>query len=362
MYNFEPSDEQRMLMEAAHRLAENELRPAAHDADEEEELQQRLIDRGWELGLLQASVPEQFGGFGDRSAVSSVLALEELSWGDLAATLAIMIPSAYAMPLLLAGTQEQKERLLPAVVEGEWSAYCAAFVEDRFDFYAQDMRTQAQLDGEEYLISGTKYMVPFADRAPAFLVYAMCDGDLAAFHVPAGAAGVELGARIPVLGVGALPLFQVEFDGVRVPMGDRIGEEGSALGPLLASTQVASAAMAVGLSKAAYQYALEYAKDREAFGVPIAQKQSIAFMLAEMATEIEAIRLLVWEAAWKLDQGRPASRAAYLALTGASDLAMMVTDRAVQILGGHGYIREHPVERWMRNGRGVAALVGLVMV
>jgi alkylation response protein AidB-like acyl-CoA dehydrogenase len=119
----------------------------------------------------------------------------------------------------------------------------------------------------------------------------------------------------------------------------------------------------VGLSRAAYDYALAYAKDRQAFGVPIAQKQAIAFMLAEMATEIEAIRLLVWEAAWKIDKGADdAARAAYLALTGATDLAMMVTDRAVQVLGGHGYIREHPVELWMRNGRGIPAFAGLAMV
>jgi alkylation response protein AidB-like acyl-CoA dehydrogenase len=131
---------------------------------------------------------------------------------------------------------------------------------------------------------------------------------------------------------------------------------------LVAATQVAAAALAVGLSRAAYEYSREYAKERVAFGSPIAQKQAIAFMLAEMATEIEAMRLLVWEAAWKLDEGRDATRSAYLALTGASDMAMMVTDRAVQILGGHGYIREHPVERWMRNGRGVAVLAGLAMV
>ena len=131
----------------------------------------------------------------------------------------------------------------------------------------------------------------------------------------------------------------------------------------LASAQVSAAAMAVGLSQAAHDYALAYAKDRQAFGKAIAQKQSIAFMLAEMAIEIEAIRLMVWEAAWQLDQDLPeAAESAYLALTGAADMAMMVTDRAVQILGGHGYIREHPVERWMRNGRGIASLVGLALV
>jgi alkylation response protein AidB-like acyl-CoA dehydrogenase len=123
------------------------------------------------------------------------------------------------------------------------------------------------------------------------------------------------------------------------------------------------AALAVGLSRAAYEYSRDYAKEREVFGVKVAQKQAIAFMLAEMATEIEAIRLLVWEAAWMLDNGKEdASKQAYLALTGATDMAMMVTDRAVQILGGHGYVRDHPVEMWMRNGRGIATLTGLALL
>lgn len=362
MYSFQPSDEQRMLMEAARRLAENDLRPAAHDADEQEQLPAGLIERGWELGLLQASVPEEYGGFGERSAVSSVLALEELAWGDLAAALAIMGPSSYTLPIALAGDDEQKERLLPPVVGGDWSPFTAAFIEPQFDFYPGDMQTKATLDGAKYRLSGAKFMVPYADQAPAFLVFASYDGTLAAFHVPAEAEGVELGERMPVLGIGALPLYSVEFDQVEIPSADRIGDDDTDMDPLLASAQVASSALAVGLSRAAYEYSLEYAKDREAFGAAIAQKQSIAFMLAEMATEIEAIRLLVWEAAWKLDQGLPATHSTYLALTGASDMAMMVTDRAVQILGGHGYIREHPVERWMRNGRGIGTFVGMTMV
>jgi acyl-CoA dehydrogenase len=132
---------------------------------------------------------------------------------------------------------------------------------------------------------------------------------------------------------------------------------------VLASTRVAMAGMAVGVARAAFDYARDYAKERDVFGVKVAQKQAIAFMLAEMATEIEASRLLTWEAAWMIDAGKDdAPRQAYLALTGAADMVMMVTDRAVQILGGHGYIREHPVELWMRNGRGFAMTTGLAMV
>ena len=161
-----------------------------------------------------------------------------------------------------------------------------------------------------------------------------------------------------------MPLYLVNIDGVKVPIENRLGgSEGHNFSPILDATRVALASMAVGVSKAAFDYARDYAKDREVFGVKVAQKQAIAFMLAEMATEIEAIRLLVWEAAWMLDNDKPeASKRAYLAITGAADMTMMVTDRAVQILGGHGYVREHPVELWMRNGRGFSTFAGLAIV
>jgi alkylation response protein AidB-like acyl-CoA dehydrogenase len=196
------------------------------------------------------------------------------------------------------------------------------------------------------------------------LVYAKLDGQTQGFIVPGELTGITVGDRQKLLGINGLPLYSVKFEGVRIPKGNRLGDaDGHALAPIMDASRVALAALAIGVARAAYEYSRDYAKDRDVFGVKVAQKQAIAFMLAEMATEIEAIRLLTWEAAWMLDTGKEeASKHAYLALTGASDMAMMVTDRAVQILGGHGYIREHPVELWMRNGRGVAALTGLAMV
>jgi alkylation response protein AidB-like acyl-CoA dehydrogenase len=175
---------------------------------------------------------------------------------------------------------------------------------------------------------------------------------------------LEVGDRQPLLGVKALPLNQLSLNDVHIPKENRLGgSDGHDFNLILASSRIAIAALGVGLSRAAFEYARDYAKDREVFGVKVAQKQSIAFMLAEMATEIEAIRLLTWEAAWMLDEGKEdASKYAYLAHTGATNMAMMVTDRAVQILGGHGYIREHPVEMWMRSGRGIATFTGLAMI
>jgi alkylation response protein AidB-like acyl-CoA dehydrogenase len=363
MYSFEPTEEQRMLIDSVKRYAANDLRAAAHDADEGGALPQALINKGWELGLLQASIPEAYGGFGERSAVTSVLAAEELGWGDLAGALAVMAPASFAIPVLVAGTEEQKTRWLPPVVEAEWRPYVAAFAEPSLDFYPGEMASKATSDGSGYVLNGAKAMVPFADQARSFLVYAGLDGKTQCFVVPAANQGVRVVEREKLLGLGALPLFRVTLDGVKVPCEARLGgEAGHDAAPLLAATQVAIAALGVGLARAAHEYALKYAKEREAFGSPVAQKQSIAFMMAEMAIEIEAVRLLVWEAAWMLDEGKDASKAAYLALTGAADLAMMVTDRAVQILGGHGYIREHPVELWMRNGRGIPVFPGLAMV
>lgn len=364
MYDFEPTEEQRMLVEAVHRYAENDLRPIAHEADEAGELPRPVIEKGWELGLLQASIPEAYGGFGERSAVTGVLAAEELGWGDLAAAFAVMAPASFALPILLAGTEEQKARWLPTVIEAEWRPYVAAFTEPRFDFYPGEMHTTAVREGDEYRLDGEKCFVPFAPEAEAFLVYAAVDGRPQAFIVPKDTPGLQVGDREKHLGLYALPLYRLKLEGVCVPVEFRLGgEEGHDPAPLVAATQVAAAALSVGMSRAAYEYARDYAKERVAFGTPIAQKQAIAFMLAEMATEIEALRLLVWEAAWMLDRGKEeAARHAYLALTGAADVTMMVTDRAVQILGGHGYIREHPVERWMRNGRGVFVFPGLAMV
>ncbi|MDF1499156.1 MAG: acyl-CoA dehydrogenase family protein [Anaerolineales bacterium] len=363
MYSFEPNDEQKMLIDAVTRYAENDLRPSAREAEESGELPGNLIKKGWELGVLQASVPEEYGGFGEHSAVTGVLAAEAMAWGDLAGTLAVMAPSTYVMPILIGGTQEQKEKLIAPVIEAEWKPYVGAYIEPNYDFYPLEMRTKAVRKNGSYVINGEKTFVPFANAAPSLLVFADLEGTTQAFVVPADAEGLTVGEREKWLGVNALPTYSLKFDDLEVPAENRIGgDEGFDPAAIFASANTAIASMAIGVSQAALDYALPYAKEREVWGVPIAQKQSIAFMLAEMAIEIESNRLLVWEAAWKLDQGNDAAREAYLALNGTSDTAMMTTDRAVQILGGYGYIREYPVELWMRNGRGIAAFAGLAMV
>jgi acyl-CoA dehydrogenase len=365
MYSFEPTEEQQMLVEAVGKYAINDLRSAAREAEEGGGLPHKLVRRGWELGLLQASIPETYGGFGERSAVTAVLALEEMAFGDLAGALAVLTPSLFATPILLAGSEEQKQTYLPKIIEGEWSPYTAALIEYSFDFDPNALKTTASLQGGEYVLNGEKAFVPVAKDAESILVYANLDGQTQGFIVPNGAAGLTISEeREKLMSLNALPLYRVRLDQIKVPVSNRLGgAAGHDFDPILASMRVATAAAAVGVANAAFEYSKDYAREREAFGVKIAQKQAIAFMLAEMRTEIEASRLLNWEAAWKLDQGKDdAFTEAYLAATGAADMVMMVTDRAVQILGGHGYIREHPVEMWMRNGRGFAMFTGLAIV
>jgi alkylation response protein AidB-like acyl-CoA dehydrogenase len=362
MYSFEPSEEQQMLIEAVGKYAVNDLRPAAHDAEETRELPRKLVEKGWELGLLQASTPEAYSGFGERNAVTGVLAVEEMAFGDLAGALAVMTPSLFATPILLGGSEEQKQEYLPKIVEGAWAPYTAALIEYSFDFDPNALKTTAKVNGDNYTLNGEKIFVPYAKDAEALIVYANLDGATQGFIVQKEAAGLSVSEeREKVMGLNALPMYRIKLE--NVPASRLGGASGHDFELILASMRIASAAAALGVARSSFEYARDYAKEREAFGVKIAQKQAVAFMLAEMATEIEAIRLLTWEAAWKLDNNKEdAAIAAYLAFTGACDMAMMVTDRGVQIYGGHGYIRENPVELLMRNGRGFPMLLGLAIV
>lgn len=362
MYSFEPNEEQQMLIDAVGKYAENDLRPAAHDAEESCNLQKKLVSKGWELGFLQASTPEAYGGFGERSAVTGVLALEEMAYGDLAGALAVLAPSLFATPILLGGSEEQKQGYLPKIVGGDWAPYTAALMEMSFDFDPNALKTSAKADGDNYTLNGEKIFVPFAKDAEAIMMYANLDGVTQGFIVSKGSAGLYVSEdREKVMGLNALPMYRVRLENVSA---SRLGGvSGHDFGLVLSAMRIASASAAVGVARSSFEYSKNYAKEREAFGVKIAQKQAIAFMLAEMATEIEAMRLLTWEAAWKLDNNKEdAHTAAYFAQTGAADMVMMVTDRGVQIYGGHGYIRENPVELLLRNGRGFATLLGLVIV
>jgi alkylation response protein AidB-like acyl-CoA dehydrogenase len=364
MYSFEPDDEQKMMVEVIHRYAVADLRPAARVAEETGALPEVLIQKGWEIGMLQASAPEQYGGAGGHSSVTGVLALEELAFGDAAAAIGVCAPGLFAYPLMSGGSEAQKAAYLPRLLSGPWLPFTAALIEPRFDFDPNLLATAARIEGDFFILTGEKMFVPYAAEAQAILVYAALDGRTQGFIVPRDVDGLVIQERQKTLGMNALPVYRMTLDSVRLPFEARLGNgDGHDFDILLASFRLANSALALGVSRAAFEYSRDYAKDREVFGVKVAQKQAIAFMLAEMATELESARLLTWEAAWRLDRLKPDwSKAAYLAEIDASDLVMSVTDRAVQILGGHGYIREHPVELWMRNGREFASIAGLAMV
>jgi alkylation response protein AidB-like acyl-CoA dehydrogenase len=363
MLDFTLDQEQDMLERTIRRYAEERMRKVFRDAEEDGGLPQQVVQAGWEIGLLPTGLPEAYGGFGEYSAVTNVVGVEALAWGDLALTLAILAPNLVAIPVMLAGTPEQQKRYLPDFAAGEPPAVTAALVEPRIQWNPRKLQATAAAGGDGYVLNGVKSFVPLADSAELFLVYAAEDGQTQAYLVPAGTEGLAVGEREKVMGVHALPLYRLALDNVRVPVENKLGgEAGIDFGLLLNHSRLALGAAAVGVARAGYEYARDYAKQRVQFGEPIAHRQSIAFMLAEMAIDVESARLLVWEAAWKLDRGLDITREATVMKQFVDRVVLDTADRAVQVLGGYGYIREYPVELWLRNARGFAHFDGLAMI
>jgi alkylation response protein AidB-like acyl-CoA dehydrogenase len=376
MVSFDLSEEQKLLRDTVASFAAAELRPAARDADESGTIPDAIVAKAWELGFVQSAIPEAYGGAGDdRSAVTGTIVLEELAYGDLSLALHVLAPRLLVVPVLEHGTPEQKQRLLPAFTGSSFRPATAAVVEPSMHFDLSALGTTYRRDGSHYVIQGRKVFVPLAARSDWILVYARnaeaaqssdpLDGYRAvdAFLVERGTPGLEVSSREKNMGIKAVETHELSLESVRVPGDARLGgEAGIDFARLMNLSRVALGALAVGVARAAYDYAREYAKERKAFGVAIAQKQAIAFMLAEMAIEIDATRLLLWEAAWRLDRGEEATREAYLAKNYAANMVLQVADNAVQILGGHGYVRDHPVELWLRNARGFASFEGLAIV
>jgi alkylation response protein AidB-like acyl-CoA dehydrogenase len=275
----------------------------------------------------------------------------------------ILCPALFAYPVLETATERQKEKYLPLFCSEKYKAATAALTEPRFGFDPHSLSTIARPDGDEYVLNGEKCYVPVAAAADLFLMYAAENGNGQAFVIEKGTKGLEVREREKNMGIRALATYEIGLKSCRIPKENRLGgEKGCNYNRILNRSSVALSAMAVGVAKAALEYSRDYAKDRVAFGEPIASRQGIAFMLAEMAIEIDATRLMTWEAAWKLDRNEDATKEASLAKAYADDMVMMATDRAVQVLGGHGYVREHPVELWLRNGRGFVTFDGMAIV
>jgi acyl-CoA dehydrogenase len=369
MISFDLSDEQKMVRDTVAAFAVEQIRPAARAADESGLIPSELLAKAWELGLVRGCLPETVGGYGDpRVAVTGAIIAEELAYGDLSFALHALAPRLLAFPLIEMGTDVQRSRYLPPLAADSFVAATAALMEPAFDFDPADMSTMARRSSGDYVIDGAKCYVPLALESGVILAYAARSPDsgfagVDGFLVPRDSAGLKISGREKNMGLKGLATFELTFDQCRVPAENRLGgEHGINFARLLSQSRVAMAAMAVGVARAAFDYARDYAKERTAFGAPIATKQAIAFMLAEMSIEVDAMRLLAWEAASWLDKGDDAVKQSYQARNYAAGAALMVADNAVQILGGHGYIREHPVEMWLRNARAFAVIEGLAVV
>jgi alkylation response protein AidB-like acyl-CoA dehydrogenase len=373
MIDFQPTEEQQLVIDTVRQFATNEIRPKARECDESKLLPEKVIEQAHELGLVANALPESAGGGGERSAVTGVLVAEELAVGDLAIALAILSPGLSALPIAEFGTEEQQAHLA-RFVGARFAPGSLAWVEPRFDSDPFRPQTTARRDGGHYVLEGAKCFVPWIDGAEPVLVVASEAGGAAAgppghhvgtpqaFLLPRNAAGLvaEPERNMGVLG---LPTAELRLAGVRVPASAKLGgDKGADLRRVLNQGRVALAAMAVGVARAAFEVARDYAKERVVFGVPVATKQAIAFKLADMAIEIDAARLLAWEAAWKLDRGEDATREALLAKRQSQRLALDVADGAVQVYGGHGYIRDYLPEMHLRNARGFASFEALALV
>lgn len=364
MVSFELSEEQRMMRDSVGAFASEEIRPAAREADETGAIPAELIAKAWQLGLVQGPIPEKLGGNGyARAALSGAIVAEELAWGDLAIGLHVLAPQLVAFPVLEAGSDEQRERHLRRFAGAEFAPATAALMEPRWDFDPSDLAASARRDGGGFVLAGRKCMVPLASSAETILVWAAQEDGVGGFLIGRETPGLKIGEREKNMGLKGLETFEIELDGARVGAETRLGGGDEInFDRLVSQSRVAIGAMGVGLARAAFEYARDYARERKAFGVPIATKQAVAFMLADMAIEIDAARLLVWEAAWHLDRGGDSFKESYLARNYVAAAALKVADNAVQVLGGHGYIREHPVELWLRNARGLLAIEGLATV
>jgi acyl-CoA dehydrogenase len=353
MIAFDLTGEQRELQALAHDFAERELRPIAAECDRADSFPADLLAKAAALGLTSLAIPREFGG-GGVDAVTASLIAEELSWGcaGLAATIgATMFP---VRPLLRFGTEEQQRCQLSRLASEAGCLAAIAFTEPHAGSDLQAITATARRDGDEFVLSGEKCYITNGGIAEISVVFAKLDGAVTAFLVELDDPGVLLGRKEDKLGLRASHTGSLILDEARIPADRLLGEEGQ--GFLIAmdffeASRPQVAASAVGIARAAFEYAADYARGRTAFGKPLMTKQGVSFKLADMAMEIEAARLLVWRACAAVDAGEDAGLLGSYAKAFAADAAMRATTDAVQILGGAGIMSDHPVEKWFRDAK-----------
>jgi alkylation response protein AidB-like acyl-CoA dehydrogenase len=357
------SEEQRIGRESMRRFSESKITPVAREADEAAAAPTGFYDSVSELGLSLMPIPEALGGAGmGRAAISNVLNAEDLGYGDMSLAIGSLTPLSFINALLDYGTPEQQERYLTPLAAETFQAATIALMEPRATFEPSELHTVAKVNDGGFVLNGVKNMVALADQAQFILVIAAVEEQgrsaVAGFVVEAGTQGMTLTAE-SFMGLRPLSLSKVELSDVQVPASARVNVD---LQKLVDLSSIGLSAVAVGCCQAMLDYVVPYVNDRTAFGEPISHRQSVAFMVADMATELEAMRLMVYRSAARAEQGLDFHENAYLCQVLCADKAMEIGTNGVQLLGGHGFIREHPVEMWYRNLRAVALLQGTVVV
>jgi acyl-CoA dehydrogenase len=355
--SFALSDEQKELRALAREFAEKEIRPKAAEYDEHSTHPVDVIAKAHELGLMNIHVPEALGGT-ELGVFEGALVGEELSWGCAGMAVSIVANSLGSAPVLLAGSEEQKRTWIAPLLDEPLLCSFALTEPDAGSDVAR-IKTTAERRGDEYVLNGSKMFITNAGYAAWSVVFASTDRSkghrgLTAFVVPMDADGVTVEKHLDKMGQRSTDTSAFALNDVVVPAANRLGEEGEGFKIAMRTldfTRPGTAAGAVGVAQAAFELAMDYAKERVTFDVPIAMHQGINFLIADMATEIEAARLLTWQAAWLLDRGERATLRSSFAKRFSADTAMKVTTDAVQVFGGYGYIKEYPVEKLMRDAK-----------
>jgi alkylation response protein AidB-like acyl-CoA dehydrogenase len=366
VFDLTPTDDEQMLVDVVSELAAEVLRPAAADADVACQTPTEVLEAADEIGLPILGVPESLGGIAEeRTAMAGALVAEALARGDLGLAVAALAPGAVATAIATWGTDEQQQTYLPAFTspsDGGVPAAGLALTEPRPLFDVLAPQTVARRDGDSLVLDGVKSMVPRGAEAELFVVGARLDGANVLVIVESGAGGLSVEAD-PAMGVRAASLTRLVMDQVRVPAGNVLGSlDGTTYAECVRLSRIAWCALSVGVGQAVLDYVTPYVKEREAFGEPIAHRQSVAFMVANIAIELQSMRLLTQKAASRAAAGLDVRREVGLARTLCAEKGMQIGLDGVQLLGGHGFVKEHPVERWYRDLRAVAVAEGGVMV
>src|SRR5271154_5133381 len=364
-YDLTPDDEQKMIIETVDEFAAEVLRPAAHDADEAATYPPDLIAKAAELGITAINIPEDFDGIAaQRSSMTNVLVAEALAYGDMGLALPILAPGGVASALTHWGSADQQATYLKEFAGDNVPQACVAIAEPQPLFDPTRLKTTAVRTPSGYRLDGVKSLVPAAADAELFIVGAQLNGKPALFIVESSAKGLTVKAD-PSMGIRSAALGRVELAGVSVPPNARLGEDEATddnYSEAIALSRLGWAALAVGTSHAVLDYVIPYVKEREAFGEPIARRQAVAFMCANIAIELDGLRLITWRGAARAEQGLPFSREAALAKRLGADKGMQIGLDGVQLLGGHGFTKEHPVERWYRDLRAIGIAEGIVVI